>query len=74
MSNTIEQSIDSRRRGQSPLSLYSLKLEAQLEELDRQGGCEYLPMDVFVSPLIIKEHFQDSSIYDRRIENFPRVD
>jgi hypothetical protein len=44
---------------------YSLNGRAELEKLDRQAGYEYVPMDVFVDPRAMREHFQDSSIRAR---------
>ena len=40
---------------------HPLKTEAGLYNLDRQKGRQYLPMDVYVDPRTIKEHFQASS-------------
>jgi hypothetical protein len=45
--------------------VYSLEGEAELEQLDRQAGQEYLPMDVYVDTRTVKQHFQDSSIRER---------
>lgn len=38
-----------------------LDTEVGLENLDRQKDREYLPMDVYIDPRTIKEHFQASS-------------
>lgn len=46
-------------------NLCSLKGEAELEKLDREAGHEYVPMDVFVDPRTMKEHFQGSSVRAR---------
>jgi len=40
-------------------------LEGELETQDREAGHDYLPMDVFIGPLTIKKHFQESSIRNR---------
>jgi hypothetical protein len=50
---------------QADWTLYSPKVEVELEKLDCQTGHQYLPMDVYVDPKTIKEHFQASSIRDR---------
>ena len=47
-------------------SLYSLRVEAALEELDRAAGREYVPMDLFIDTRTLQEHFQASSIRARR--------
>jgi hypothetical protein len=44
----------------------SLKGESELENLDRQAGHQYLPMDVYIDPKTMEEHFQASSIRSRR--------
>ena len=44
----------------------SLKGESELENLDRQAGRQYLPMDVYIDPGTIEEHFHASSIRCRR--------
>lgn len=43
----------------------AFKGETELEKLDRQSGHQYLPMDVYVDPKTIKEHFHASSIHKR---------
>ena len=65
MSDTMQNPAICTSRGHEDWSLYSLHVEAELENLDRQAGHEYLPMDVFVDPRTIKEHFQNSSIRAR---------
>ena len=37
--------------------LCSLKGEAQLANLDRQEGHQYLPMDIYIDPKTMKDHF-----------------
>jgi hypothetical protein len=49
-------------------SLHSVEVEAELENLDRQAGHEYLPMDIYIDSATIKEHFGGSSIRSRWIE------
>ena len=46
-------------------ALYSLETEAEVEKLDREIGHDYVPMDVFIDPRTIKEHFQESPIRAR---------
>lgn len=43
----------------------SLKGESELENLDRQAGHQYLPMDVYIEPGTEEEHFHVSSIRRR---------
>jgi len=33
--------------------------------LDRQASCEYLPMDVYVDPGILKAHFRGLTMHHR---------
>ncbi|MCB1753659.1 MAG: hypothetical protein KDI74_18270 [Gammaproteobacteria bacterium] len=47
--------------------LYSLEVEAELEQLDRVAGHDYLPMDVFIDSGTLKRHFRDSSVRNRRL-------
>lgn len=62
----IKQSLSNRTSGdQTDRTLHSLKAETELEKLDYQTGHQYVPMDVYVDPKTIKEHFQVSSIHDR---------
>ncbi len=51
--------------GASRRPIYSLEVETELEESDRKAGHEYVPMDVFVDPRTMKQHFQMSSIRAR---------
>ena len=39
-------------------SMNDLKGEAALERMDHQADDEYLPMDIYVDPRTVKEHFQ----------------
>ena len=45
--------------------------EDELGSLDRRLGHDYLPMDVFVDPSTVQEHFQVSSIRARWIRTHP---
>ena len=65
MSYSINTLIDCTKRDHTDWSLYSLDDEAKMERLDREAGHDYLPMDVYVDPRTVKEHFQDSSIRAR---------
>jgi hypothetical protein len=58
--------IDCTSGDQTDWSLYSLAGEAESERLDREAGHDYLPMDVYVDPRVMEEHFQASSIRARR--------
>lgn len=53
------------RRERTDWSLYSRTGEIELEKLDLQEGHEYVPMDVYIDPGTIKEHFQAAPILDR---------
>jgi len=68
MTNATKNRIFGARSGRVEQDLLSLEVEAELEKSDRQAGHDYLPMDVFVDPGAIKEHFQVSSICCRRTE------
>ena len=50
------------RANKDQVSLFD---EAELEQLDRQAGQDYLPMDVYVDTRTVKQHFQDSPIRAR---------
>lgn len=54
-------------RTHAKLSLYTL--EGELEKLDREAGHDYLPMDVYIDPRTINEHFRESSIRSRLIRS-----
>ena len=45
--------------------LGSLKGESELENLDRQAGHQYLPMDVYIDSKTVDEHFHAASIRQR---------
>jgi hypothetical protein len=45
--------------------LHSTEVEVELEKLDRRAGHQYVPMDVYLDPGTIDEHFHVSSICDR---------
>jgi hypothetical protein len=57
--------VNSCGRAQVDRNLYSLEMETVLENLDREFGHDYVPMDVFIDSRTMKEHFQDSSIQAR---------
>ena len=40
-------------------------LEGELEQVDREAGLDYLPMDVYIDALTISRHFQESPIRKR---------
>ena len=43
----------------------TLKGESELEYLDRSAGHQYIPMDVYIDPNTMEEHFHASSIRNR---------
>jgi len=67
MTNMRQKPITCTSRGHKDWSLRSLEVEAEQNNPDRQADDEYLPMDVFLDLKTIKEHFQYSSIYNRRM-------
>ena len=46
-------------------SQHSTEVEVELEKLDRRAGHQYVPMDVYLDPVTINEHFHVSSICER---------
>jgi hypothetical protein len=54
---------DKTCRGSCPL-----KSESELEYLDRRAGHEYIPMDVYIDPNTIEEHFHAASIRNRSLK------
>ena len=67
MTNAVENPTAATCSERKAQTLYSLDGATELEETDHQAGREYLPMDVFVGPKTIKQHFQGSSIRNRSI-------
>jgi len=65
MTNTKQNSVICTGMDQTDWVLDSFNGESEPEKLDRQSGHQYLPMDVYVDPGTIKEHFQASSIRNR---------
>jgi len=65
MTSTKQRSAICTGMSQTERVLGSFKGEAELEKLDRQSGHQYIPMDVYVDPKTIKEHFHASSIRKR---------
>ena len=54
---------DQTRLGSCPL-----KGESELEYLDRRAGHEYIPMDVYIDPNTMEEHFHAASIRKRSLK------
>ncbi len=71
MTNSMRNAIASKSRDLTDRHRYSHAGVAELEMMDRKAGHEYVPMDVFVDPRTMKEHFQDSSIRERWTEFHP---
>jgi len=63
MTNTTQNPIACTSRVHTNGTLYSL--EGELEKLDRELGHDYVPMDVFIDPQTVKEHFKESSVRAR---------
>lgn len=74
MTNTIQNRTGCTSRDHREWFLYSLEVEAELERLDREAGHDYVPMDVFVDPRTVKEHFQASSLRARWAKIHPNAD
>ena len=68
MTNTIHSAICTSRDHKD---WFPHSPEDELETLDRRLGHDCLPMDVFVDPRTVKEHFQVSSIRARWIKTHP---
>jgi len=62
---TIRKHVKCTSRAQVDWTLYRLETEAEAEKLDREIGHDYVPMDVFIDPRTMKEHFQESPIRAR---------
>jgi hypothetical protein len=65
MTNIVRKDAKCTSRAQVDGTLYSLKTEAEVEKLDREMDHDYVPMDVFIDPKTVKEHFQDPPIRAR---------
>ena len=65
MIDTTSHPVTSTRRLHINRELFSLNAEAELVESDRRLGHEYLPLDVFVDSLTIKQHFGIASLDTR---------
>jgi hypothetical protein len=50
---------------QTEWAFTSYKGKSELEKLDNQSAHQYIPMDVYVDPQTINEHFHASSIQNR---------
>jgi hypothetical protein len=74
MTNTVQNRMGCTSRDHKEWSLYSLEVEAELERLDREAGHDYVPMDVFVDPRMVKEDFQASSLRTRWAKIHPTAD
>ena len=65
MTRSLRKHTDSTIRSQADWIFYSLELESEVEEIDREIGRDYVPMDVFIDPRTIMKHFQASPIRAR---------
>jgi hypothetical protein len=61
MTNIMQNPITCSGKDQEDRLLHFLQVEAELKRVDGQADHEYVPMDVFVDPRTMKEHFQYSS-------------
>jgi len=66
MTNRTQDPIACSSGGQKDWSLHSIEIESELENLDRDRGREYVPMDVFLDRRTIEEHFQVASLHAGR--------
>ena len=62
MINIIQSPMSCTNRALRNRALYSLNVEAKMERADRQAGHEYLPMDIFIDTVTMKDHFQAVSL------------
>jgi hypothetical protein len=62
MTNTTQKAATCTRRVLAKRTLRLLEVEAELEDFDRRVGHEYVPMDVFIDPGTMKQHFQMASL------------
>jgi len=51
--------------GQTDWVLYSCRGESVPEKTGNKSAHQYIPMDVYVDPQTINEHFQASAIHNR---------
>jgi hypothetical protein len=65
MTNLTERPMIPTNGAKADWSLHTLGDEADLAELDRREGHEYLPMDVCICPKEQREHFAAASILER---------
>jgi len=65
MTNIVRKDAKCVSRAEVDGTLYSLKAEAEVEKLDREMDHDYVPMDVFIDPKTMKEHFQEPPIRAR---------
>jgi hypothetical protein len=65
MTNAIQNPIAAICSERKAPTLYSCDRAAELLGADRHADREYLPMDVFVDPKTMRQHFQGSSIRAR---------
>jgi hypothetical protein len=65
MIDTTQDPVTWTREHHTNRKLFSLDVEAELAESDHRLGHEYLPLDVFIDPITIKEHFRIASLCTR---------
>jgi hypothetical protein len=65
MINSSVNAVPCTNRDQTDWSLHTLEDEAELEELDRRAGHDYLPMDVYVDPVEQRAHFAAAAVVGR---------
>jgi len=73
MPNTIHKSTQCTSRDQRTGSRRYAGRAAEVKERERATEDDYLPMDVFVDPKTMREHFQRSSIRARCARPHPRT-
>jgi hypothetical protein len=47
-------------------SVRIVKFEAEQEEIEARADDEYIAMDIFVNPMLLREHFQYSSLRHKK--------
>ena len=66
MTKATQPSTSSTGMCQTDWNLYSRRDKSVLEKAGSPSAHQYIPMDVYVDPQTIAEHFQASSVHDRR--------
>ena len=69
MCNTSQKPDARANGGREGRALRAVKVKAELERIERRADHECIPMDIFVNPMTMREHFQYSSLLAERPGN-----